>query len=66
MVLDLELHAEFRDHGVIKICIIVSDNPFGDAVPTYKVMLNELSHNILGNRGEQSYLNPLDEIINSD
>ena len=52
MVRDLELRAEFLDHSVVEIGTIVYDNPFGDAIPTYKVMLNELGHNILSNEGK--------------
>ena len=52
MVLNLELHAEFRDHSIVKIGTIVCDNTFGGAIPTYKVMLNKAGHNIHGNRGE--------------
>ena len=53
MVLDLELHAEFRDHSVVEIGTIICDNPFGDAIPTDKVMLNESGDHILSNRGKQ-------------
>ena len=52
MVLDLELHAEFRDHSVVEIGTIVLENYLGDAIPTDKVMLNEPSDNVLGNKGE--------------
>ena len=52
MVFDLELHAEFRDHGVVEIGTIVRDNYFRDAITIDKVILNELGHKILGNRGK--------------
>ena len=52
MVLNLELHAEFRDHSIIDIGTIVRDNPFGDAIPIDKIMFNESGHNILGNGGQ--------------
>ena len=49
---DFELRAEFRNHSIIEIGTIFCDNPFGDALPTNKIMLNEPSHNILGNRSK--------------
>ena len=52
MVFDLELHAEFSDHSVIEISTIVCDNPFGDAILTYKVMLNKHGDNILSDWGK--------------
>ena len=52
VVLDLELHAEFPDHSVVDIYAVVYDNPFGDAIPTYEVMLDEPSHTILGGGGK--------------
>ena len=51
-MLDLELHAEFSNHGVVEISTIFYDNPFRYAIPTDKVMFDELGHNILGNRGK--------------
>ena len=52
VVLNLELRPEFPDHSVVKIGTIVCENPFGDAIPTNEVMLNEADHHILGNRGK--------------
>ena len=52
MVLNLEMHSEFRDHSVVEIGTIVCDNPLGDAIPTNKVMFNESGNNVLGNRGK--------------
>ena len=46
-MLNFELHVEFSDHGIVEIGSIVSDNPFGDVVPTYKVMLDKPGYNIL-------------------
>ena len=66
VVLDLELHAEFCDHSIVQISTIVRDNPFGDAIPTYKIMLNKLDHNISCNRGKQGCSNPLGKIVNGD
>ena len=48
----IHLRAKLRDHSVVEIGNIVHDKPFGDAIPTYKVMLNESGHNILGNGGK--------------
>ena len=42
MVLDLELHVEFRDHGVVESGTIICDDSLGDSIPADKVMLNEL------------------------
>ena len=52
MVLDLELRAEFCDHGITKIGTIIRDNPFRDTIPTDEVMFNEPGHNNLGNGGK--------------
>ena len=46
---DLELRAEFSDHGIVEIGTIVSDDPLRDAISIDKVMLDESSHHILGN-----------------
>ena len=51
-MLDFELRAELGDHSVVDIGTIVHDNPFGDAIPSYKVMLNKPGDNILSNRGK--------------
>ena len=51
-MLDLELREEFGEHFVIEVGTVVCDNPFKTAVPTDKIMLDESSHNILGNRCE--------------
>ena len=51
-MLDLELCVEFRDHSIVKIGTVVRDNPFGDSISTYEVMLNEPGDNILGNGGK--------------
>ena len=64
MVLDLKLHAEFRDHSVVEIGTIVCDNPLGDTIPTDKVMLNEPGDNILSNRGKRGCFNPFCEVVN--
>ena len=66
MVLNLELHAEFRDYSIVKIGTIVLDDPFMDAISTYKVIFNEPIHNILGNGSKRECFNPLRKVINSD
>ena len=66
MVLHLELRVEFSDHSVIKIGTVVCDDPFGDAIPTNHVVLDEPGNHILGDRGERSCFNPLYEIVNGD
>ena len=43
------MHAEFYDHGIVKIGTITRDDPFRYAIPTNEVMLHEPGHNILGN-----------------
>src|ERR1043165_3029511 len=60
----LELRAEFGDHFVVEIRAIIYDNPFGSAISTDKIMLDESSHNILGNRCERGCLYPFGEIVN--
>ena len=47
MMLDLELRAEFSDHGIIEIGTFVCDDPFRDTVSTYEVMLDKPGYNIL-------------------
>ena len=63
---NLELRAEIGDHFVIEIGTIVRDNPFGDSIPTNKIMLDESSHNILGNRCERGCFYPFGKVINSN
>src|ERR1051325_9458908 len=64
MMLNLELHAEFGDHFVIEVGTVVCDNSFGDAVSTEKIMLDESSHNILGNRCEGGCFYPFGKVVN--
>src|ERR1044072_4364386 len=64
VMLDLELHAEFGDYFVVEIGAVICDNPFRSAIPTDKIMFDESSHNILGNRCERGCFYPLGEIIN--
>ena len=64
VMLNPELHAEFCDHSIVKIGAIVCDDPLGYAILTYKVILNELGHKILGNGGEGSCFDPFCKIVN--
>src|ERR1044072_5170710 len=63
-MLDFELRAEFGNNFVVEIGTIVRDNPFGDAVPIDKIMLDESSYNILGNRCERGCFYPLGKVVN--
>ena len=65
-MLDLELHAEFSDHGVVEVGTIVSDDPLRDTIPADEVMLDESSHDVLGNQGKLSCFNPLYKVVNGD
>ena len=51
-VFNLELRAELCDHSIVQISTIIRDNPFGDAIPIYDVMLNEPVYHILCDRGK--------------
>src|ERR1043165_4533051 len=64
MMLDLELRAEFGDHLIVEIRTVICDNPFRGTIPTDKIMFDESSHNILGNRCERGCLYQLGEIVN--
>ena len=66
MVLDIKLRAEFSDHIVVEISTIIRNDSLMDAISTDKVMLDEPSHNILGNRGKRGYFNPLCKVIDGD
>ena len=63
-MLNLELLAQGGDHSIVKVCTVVSDDPFGDTVPTYKVLLDEVGNNVLSDRREGSCFNPLRKVIN--
>ena len=63
-MLDLELHAEFGDHSIVKVGTIVRDDSLGDAILRDKVVLDESGDHILGNRGERSCFHPLCKVIN--
>ena len=47
MMLNLELLAQGVDHSVVKVCTVVSDDPFGDTVMVDEVMLDKPGYNIL-------------------
>ena len=49
VVFDLELHVEFSDHSVVEVGTNVCDDSIKDTIPIDEVMLNETSHNTLGN-----------------
>ena len=49
MMLDLELRAEFSDHGIVEVGTIVTDDSLGDTIPPDKVILDKLSHEVQGN-----------------
>ena len=63
-MLNLELLAQSGDHSIVKVCTIVSDNPFGDTVPINKVLLDEAGNNILSYGCEGSCCDPIGEVIN--
>ena len=65
-MLDLELRAELSDHCVIEICIVVCDNPLGDAIPTNQVVFDEMGNHIFGDRGERGCFNPFCKVVNGD
>src|ERR1044072_7596592 len=64
VMLDPELRAEFGDHLIVEIRAVICDNSFRSAKRTDEVMLDESSHNILGNRCERGCFYPLGEIVN--
>ena len=63
-MLNLELLAQGSDHSVIKVRTIVGDDPFGDAVLTNEVLLDEADNNILCDRCEGSFFDSFGEVIN--
>ena len=65
-MINLELFAQSGDHSIVQICIVVCDDPVGDAVPAYEVLLDEAGNHIFRNRGKGSCFDPLGEIVNSD
>ena len=64
MMLNLELLAQSGDHSIVQICSVVSDDPVGDTIPAYEVLLDEAGNHILCNGGEGSCFDPLGKVIN--
>ena len=65
-MINLELLAQSGDYSVVQICTIVCDDPVGDTIPAYEVLLDEAGNHILRNIGKGSCLDPLGEIVNSN
>ena len=63
-MLNLELLAQGGDHSIVKVCTIISDDPFWDTVPANKILLDEAGNNILSNECEGRCFDPLGEIVN--
>ena len=51
---NLELLAQGGDHSVIKVCTVISDDPFGDTVPIDQVLLDEAGNNILSTDAKEA------------
>ena len=47
MMLNLELLAQGSDHGIVKVCTIISNDPFGDTVPANEILLDEAGNTFL-------------------
>ena len=46
-MLDLELRTEFRNHRIVEIGFVVSDDPLRDIILADEVMLDKLGYNVL-------------------
>ena len=64
VMLNLELLAQGGDHSIVKVCTVISDDPFGDTVPANKVLFDEAGNHILCDRCEGSCFDPLGEVVN--
>src|SRR3954463_11378502 len=64
VMFDIELCTELSDHLIVQIGTIISDDSFGDAIPTDEVVFNESSYHVLGYGGERSSFYPFSEIVN--
>ena len=64
VTLNLELLAQYGDHSVVEICTIVSDDTFGDTVPTNEVLLDEAGNHILCDGCEGSCFDPFGKVVN--
>ena len=58
-MLNLELLAQGSDHGIIKVCTVVGDDPIRDVVPANEVLLDEAGNNILCHGCEGSCFDPM-------
>ena len=65
-MINLELFAQSGDHSIIHICTVVSDDPVGNTIPAYEVLLDEAGNHIFTNRGEGSCFDPFGEIVDGD
>ena len=65
-MLNLELLAQSGDHSVVQVCTVVRDDPVGDTIPAYEVLLDEAGNHIFCNRGEGSCFDPFGEIVNGN
>ena len=63
-MLNLELLTKGGDHSIVKVCIVISDDPFWDTVLATKIRFDEAGNNILSNRGTRGCFDPLYEIVN--
>ena len=52
MTLDFKLHTEFGDHSVVENGTIIRNDSFLNIVLTNKVVFDESSHNVLGNKSK--------------
>ena len=46
-MLDSELSTKFRNHSIVEVGSIVSDDPFRDTVTANEVMLDKPGYNII-------------------
>ena len=63
-MLNLELLAQGGDHSIVKVCTVISDDPFRDTVPENKILFYEAGNNILSNECEGSCFDLFCEIVN--
>ena len=48
-MLSLKLLAQSGDHSIVQICTVVYDDPVGDTVAAYEILLDEAGNHILCN-----------------
>ena len=63
-MLNLELLAQGSDHSIVKVCTVISDDPFWDTVLANEILFDEAGNNILSNGCEGSCFDPLGEVVN--